>query len=1692
MGIFDFLIKKDYSVDEQLKKQLEKRNIKEVTPEAVVAKRKESVVTKSPFDYLVKPIETTTKTTTPSVDLTVLNKPKEIKKEEKKDVSLPVMLPISYGVMLPVDREKVVKLGERTVIESIDLANKTGQFISGMWGDIIKGISNVIESRKQGLNKMERGELNIIDNEIVNTTPKGYLRDINDAELDYLQVKQKITEDTDRTFSYLLEGVNKNVPGVATVFNDIEKDIKYLKTKEFYQNSKEWEDASWEEKFTKRLPETLYNYAPQLLSTYGFYAIAPLAGSVVTAGSAADDIRDEAIAAGEGGVEADAIALVSGVGQAAFEYFAQERIRSPKSAEINEFIYALGKKNIPEYISGLVKKIYPTVKSIFKTGVIGSGTETSQEVLQIAGESYFREIGKDETEARLATSYLLGFIGDVGFDIGGRMVNNFKNGDYKNIKPGLTIEDVSQMNRKLNEENSERTKQKIMMGKMEDNRATNDVVLNKIKNTGVIPTDATPDYNVTVYRAAKPDVENTGESQIFPGDFVTTNKKTAERYIKERPGSTLEQLDVQVKDLIDYGGTRYEYVFAPQEFVDTETKVKELSNKEKKEFLDLLRKDITTGVTEKVKEGKEFLTGLTEEIIEKVEKSRSLTLKEEIAVGDQLVKFLREGKDPQTVTRKTATLLKNRLQSMATAARESKQFTKAEIKQFQDMATGFINSFNTTQLTKANNTFLNNVIKNIQNEGQFNKALEKIENKLNNIINKEENKKISQKIKDELESARSKNVNGRPAGNYPASYQAALDALYEANKLWSEKKTEQIKEIIRKNMIDIEVGAPDSDYLAQKNTYYQLFLDINNRADLLKEIQILKSEGALKREMKAGNEEDLHDAEVNLLTKTVLGNKELPTNTQGLPRRDTFLQDLGSLYSRLIGNWGTKLKILNWKNKSETDENNPFNKYNVNKEEFNHKSLMADFANDFDSALEKAYYTGGKQKFESPFLEKLNKAHIISKALRRLNEKIKLGNFTDSQGNKTGELEFDRNTLIKIWMELQDRSDGGNREILINGNNFTEEIETAINDNISEEDKIFAQEQFNIYQKFGDAMRAFYIKKYGVDFGDRGLQYSPVKIENFKMKDEDTFDSIMKEHVMRTSIIPKSATTRTSGKEKVISYQSSTTALHDYVTQVIKLLTYGEQLQKINKVFNDNRLKSAIKYVYGKSFYKGIQADIKWLTDNSAEGLVIPIIDKIRSNIVISTIALKPKIGLKQTSSFLLYSMEVPYGKFGKYAVEFWNNPIKNTNELKELSPFFKYRGADVDISLREALSSEEYKNFINKPSFTNLITLNVKYGDKAAVYYGGYIMYQNELEKLQRTHPNKSIKELKEKAAFKAAVFSNDTQQSSDPQQQSEFQRGGTLSRLVTPYTSGQTSQIRKEVDAIAGVVRRAKGDKESIKKAAKTIFAIHLTSVLFQLMTDAPDLKWKNVYRALVFGVLNDFWAIGSIFESVYNIITTGKIIDQKGVIESKLTLIYKAIQKLSADDVSIDDAQEAVLLAARGAAPMAGVPIDYSYSFAKGINKLRLGDRASALKYFSGDSEWVVENNNKLTIMLEESSKEKIEPEEAKNLIVDTVKSGMITEEYGKQIWEKFNERQFEYRMKEKIKEINDLENLKEQNDTYSGLKDIEKGKVESLLNSQFGEYQRELKFKVDTKIISEEQAKKLWSRYKEEHWYPGKGL
>ncbi len=210
-----------------------------------------------------------------------------------------------------------------------------------------------------------------------------------------------------------------------TLAKSAEQKLNKLKQSDFLKTSEAWQQSSIKEKLTDRLPQTVFNIGPSVVSSLGMYALNPTLGTSVIVTSTTQDVKESAMKNGVPEQKAEKLGLGTGILVGALDRVFPERMFGGSMKLKNNFIGNFAKR-------------------LAESAVLEGSTEIAQEGVQMAAENTFRDIGMKEALQRPILAGLGGFLGGGGTQSIATFADTTLRQDIMNTPLGLSVQDINQ------------------------------------------------------------------------------------------------------------------------------------------------------------------------------------------------------------------------------------------------------------------------------------------------------------------------------------------------------------------------------------------------------------------------------------------------------------------------------------------------------------------------------------------------------------------------------------------------------------------------------------------------------------------------------------------------------------------------------------------------------------------------------------------------------------------------------------------------------------------------------------------------------------------------------------------------------------------------------------------------------------------------------------------------------------------------------------------------------------------------------------------------------------------------------------------------------------------------------------------------------------------------------------------------
>tara|TARA_R100000935_G_C2821102_1_gene159808 strand:- start:100 stop:1653 length:1554 start_codon:yes stop_codon:yes gene_type:complete len=333
---------------------------------------------------------------------------------------------------------------------------------------------------------------------------------------------------------------------------------------------------------------------------------------------------------------------------------------------------------------------------------------------------------------------------------------------------------------------------------------------------------------------------------------------------------------------------------------------------------------------------------------------------------------------------------------------------------------------------------------------------------------------------------------------------------------------------------------------------------------------------------------------------------------------------------------------------------------------------------------------------------------------------------------------------------------------------------------------------------------------------------------------------------------------------------------------------FGETLNDVNNIFNNEDIRNAIINNYGQGPMQSIDTMITGLGNRGvSKEYGMDWINNVTSAFVIGRLSINPTIFIKQLTSAPAYAVRIGFRNWMKYSTMELPQMRKNWKEITDNSVYIQDRYGESILRTLETYAPSKVENLIPSQTMGTIVDVLmylVKQGDKGAIIIGGvpnYAFYKNQYKK---NNPDATNQEVID---YAVKMFERDTkssQQSSDFQDKDQYQTGNVFARGANMFLTSVKQYLRKEMTTTRNLYRKIKsGGKEgkgTYWENFKTLAMYHsILPVIFQFIAAglpgvlAPweDEDEDTLIRAATLGNLNGIFLLGSFIDAFGDFMTS-----------------------------------------------------------------------------------------------------------------------------------------------------------------------------------------------------------------------------
>jgi hypothetical protein len=410
-------------------------------------------------------------------------------------------------------------------------------------------------------------------------------------------------------------------------------------------------------------------------------------------------------------------------------------------------------------------------------------------------------------------------------------------------------------------------------------------------------------------------------------------------------------------------------------------------------------------------------------------------------------------------------------------------------------------------------------------------------------------------------------------------------------------------------------------------------------------------------------------------------------------------------------------------------------------------------------------------------------------------------------------------------------------------------------------------------------------------------------------------DLLGNKSVLQTAVGAASTKERVNNNNPIENINGND-ALFSYINDMEYFAAYAENIKRINKMFTNPYIKSAIEDIHGSAIYGLIEKSIQRIANKGArDPLRAKFLNAMNDVYIISRIALTPLITIKQLTSTFTYANDIGARNWIKYSGISMTQARQIYKEMRDNSVYMQDRGRTPITRVIESYTNVDktgIKRIIpeavlsrlpywaTKDNLIKIAMYNVKVGDAAAIYIK---------DQYRKAKPNATEQEVIDYAIKKFEKDTKRTQQSSDLQDRDYFQTGDPIVRALNMFLTTPRQYLRKEIQATRNLYRKVKAfdknaGKGTIWENVRTLLMYHFfMPILFQYVSiGLPGVLrgWRDdddedLFRAAILGNLNAIFVLGDVATAFADVIQKKKYAGEQfrslGILNTaqRLTRLY-----------------------------------------------------------------------------------------------------------------------------------------------------------------------------------------------------------
>lgn len=479
--------------------------------------------------------------------------------------------------------------------------------------------------------------------------------------------------------------------------------------------------------------------------------------------------------------------------------------------------------------------------------------------------------------------------------------------------------------------------------------------------------------------------------------------------------------------------------------------------------------------------------------------------------------------------------------------------------------------------------------------------------------------------------------------------------------------------------------------------------------------------------------------------------------------------------------------------------------------------------------------TAWKQIFNKAVMAEVSKEHLGQKVFSKYREIFQAHRIANRMGRQpakywtaiSGNLagyKLNKETAIVIALNTGNK---GNMEAMLRGLQVTEgEVMKFLDTTLNKSDWKLVNNIWDTLDNLFPIMSKVYKDMTGLTLQRVKGRYYPIIADrqymDFREGFEDLFLEANRERFM--AAVEKGFTkTRVGG---VKSIKATLRPLTQHLEDVVHMATHWKPVNEIQRLTKHDLFKQAVNETMGKDIYKQFDPWLKNLARPNMTAypdiLVEKTLGKARRNVTTVALGCVPKVGVKQTLSFITAIPEIGAKNAMASCAKFMTNPRRFLININEASPEMMFRQKTWQRELAEMATKYSHKGNL-KGGTANWYFKFIHLFDRvtsSVVWHGAY------------------IKGLDDMAgdANRAVNFANmivrKTQPASAPKDLPYIMRAGEINRSITLFYSYYSVYHNQAME----IVQRGLAGNMSVPKVLSTLF----------FLAAAPTIAWHGAGAA------------------------------------------------------------------------------------------------------------------------------------------------------------------------------------------------------------------------------------------------------